>query len=561
MKKKAFIFLLAVATVMQTTGVSFAAESQDASSENSLAFEPYEDELNITLGRLASEHTISTLYEGDTLEDNPYTRYVKDKLNISFTDVIEADGDDYDKQIALATAAGELPDIFTVRDYDLLVDLVDSGLICDMTDYYDQYATDYVKSIYDSYDGRCLGNVTFDGKLMCLPGANPDNNVPVLCWVRKDWLEKLNLNPDEDGDLCISVDDIEKLAKDFVEADISGKGTIGIAVADDVADAEWLYEGMGGFYNQWIQKEDGTIENTIFANDSVKNAWERMNKWYQEGILDPQFGTRSWDDVTSLLINNQLGIVFGAWHMSDWRMIHVKDADPEAEYIAYTIKDADGKVNSAHENAAFRYMVVNKEFEHPEAAVKILNVIYDDLARATEETAPEVAQFVKDGGDNFCRPYQIEVLPSNNVQKYWDDHNAVMNHEITPEEAQTSENRSTCQVMLDYLDYLENPEEHEWTTETLSGWKAYTSRIVGCGASVNALNQNGNGEWISPLYPPTLPAMEQKQETLKTMTLQAFIKIVTGEEPVSYFDEFKTMWYENGGAEIIAELEDYYSNN
>lgn len=559
MKKKAFAILLAAATVIQPTGVAFASE--DATAETSLAFEPYEEELNISLGRLASEHTVSSLYKGDTLENNPYTRYIKDKLNITFTDVIEADGDDYKKQIALATAAGELPDVFTVTDYDLLVDLVDSGLIYDMTDYYEEYASDYIKSIYDSYDGRCLGNVTFDGKLMCLPGANPDNGVPILCWVRKDWLDKLDYNPDEDGDLCISIDDIEELAKKFMEADLSGKGTIGIAASDSIDDIEWLYEGMGGFGNKWIQNEDGTIENTTFANDSVKNAWERMNKWYEEGILDPQFGTRTWDDVTSLLINGQLGIAFGPWHMSDWRLVHVKDADPEAEYIAYTIKDADGKVNSAHENAASSYIVVNKDFEHPEAAVKILNVLFDELAQATDESAPEVLKFIDDGGDNFCRPFQIEVLSAGNVQKYWDDHYGVMTGTITPEEAQTTENRTSCKALLNYMDYMENPEGKEWNTEILFGWKTYTSRIVGCGAAVNALNQNGNGNWISPLYPPTLPVMEQKQETLNTILLQAYIKIVTGEEPISYFDELKTMWSENGGDEIIAELEDYYSAN
>lgn len=559
MKKKAFAILLAAATVIQPTGVAFASE--DATAETSLAFEPYEEELNISLGRLASEHTVSSLYKGDTLENNPYTRYIKDKLNITFTDVIEADGDDYKKQIALATAAGELPDVFTVTDYDLLVDLVDSGLIYDMTDYYEEYASDYIKSIYDSYDGRCLGNVTFDGKLMCLPGANPDNGVPVLCWVRKDWLDKLDYNPDEDGDLCISIDDIEELAKKFMEADLSGKGTIGIAASDSIDDIEWLYEGMGGFGNKWIQNEDGTIENTTFANDSVKNAWERMNKWYEEGILDPQFGTRTWDDVTSLLINGQLGIAFGPWHTSDWRLVHVKDADPEAEYIAYTIKDADGKVNCAHENAASSYIVVNKDFEHPEAAVKILNVLFDELAQATDESAPEVLQFIEDGGDNFCRPFQIEVLSAGNVQKYWDDHYGVMTGTITPEEAQTTENRTSCKALLNYMDYMENPEGKEWNTEILFGWKTYTSRIVGCGAAVNALNQNGNGNWISPLYPPTLPVMEQKQETLNTILLQAYIKIVTGEEPISYFDELKTMWSENGGDEIIAELEDYYSAN
>ena len=120
----------------EETGTAAAAD---------LAFEPYEDELVVQLGRLASPHTISSLYEGDTLEDNPYTRYVKEKLNISFEDVIEANDEDYKKQISLAVASGDLPDIFTVTDYNTLVELVDNDLIYDLTDVYEKYVCDYVR--------------------------------------------------------------------------------------------------------------------------------------------------------------------------------------------------------------------------------------------------------------------------------------------------------------------------------------------------------------------------------------------------------------------------------
>ena len=60
------------------------------------------------------------------------------------------------------------------------------------------------------------------------------------------------------------------------------------------------------------------------------------------------------------------------------------------------------------------------------------------------------------------------------------------------------------------------------------------------------------------MYPPTMPVMAQKKTTIDTLELQAYIKIVTGEEPISYFDEMKEKWYANGGSDIIAELEEYY---
>lgn len=73
--------------------------------------------------------------------------------------------------------------------------MVNNGLTYDLTDVYEEYASDYIKSLYDSYDGRCLGMATFDGRLMGIPGTNPDNSVPVLCWMRKDWLDKLGIIP------------------------------------------------------------------------------------------------------------------------------------------------------------------------------------------------------------------------------------------------------------------------------------------------------------------------------------------------------------------------------
>ena len=100
----------------------------------------------------------------------------------------------------------------------------------------------------------------------------------------------------------------------------------------------------------------------------VKAAWAKMNEWYEEGILDPQFGTRTTDDINAMMINNELGIVFGAWHIPDWRLSSVKALVPEAEYIAYTVADDNGIVHAYHENAAERFLVVSKDCKYPQVA-------------------------------------------------------------------------------------------------------------------------------------------------------------------------------------------------
>lgn len=515
----------------------------------------YVDTLTITLGRFAEPSAAALFPEGQTFEDNAYTRYIESKLNVDLVDSFEAGGDAYTNQLATCVASGELPDILTVNSYDTFVEMVNNGLTYDLTDVYEEYASDYIKSLYDSYDGRCLGMATFDGRLMGIPGTNPDNSVPVLCWMRKDWLDKLGINPDPDGDLCITLDDIAAVAKAFVDANVSGGNhTVGMAFSgNDIADAMCIANAMGGYIDRWIENPDGTMSWSTLAPE-VKAAWAKMNEWYEEGILDPQFGTRTTDDINAMMINNELGIVFGAWHIPDWRLSSVKALVPEAEYIAYTVADDNGIVHTYHENAAERFLVVSKDCKYPQVAVEILNILYDDLARATAETAPEVIAYINAGGHNEGRPYYMEVLPSNNPSIYYTEHMAVINGEMTPEETTIAENRGSSQAILDYLKDPQNVTE-----KTLGGWHFYESRIIGLGASIEALEKNGNAEWITPKYPPTTPTSEQKKATLDKTELEAYVAIVTGAQPIDYFDTFVSEWKRLGGDAIAQEVQEYFA--
>ena len=126
--------------------------------------------------------------EGDSYEDNAYTRYLKEKLNVEVKDSFEANGEDYDRQVSLAIASGELPDVMRVGSKDVLDELVENDLVADLTDVYDEYASDYIKEIYDSYDGRCLDEPKYDGRLMALPGTNYDAALEKYLFGRTGWM-------------------------------------------------------------------------------------------------------------------------------------------------------------------------------------------------------------------------------------------------------------------------------------------------------------------------------------------------------------------------------------
>lgn len=61
----------------------------------------------------------------------------------------------------------------TVSNIATLKQLVENDLVEDLTESYEKCASDAIKEIYDSFDGRALENATFDGKLMAIPSATP----------------------------------------------------------------------------------------------------------------------------------------------------------------------------------------------------------------------------------------------------------------------------------------------------------------------------------------------------------------------------------------------------
>lgn len=373
-------FIKAAATACALTALSSCGSGEEAvaSSIAKDANGAYTERFTVTLGRFAEPSAAALFPEGQTFEDNAYTRYIESKLNIDLVDAFEASGDAYTNQLATGIASGELPDIVSINSYDTFVQMVDNDLVYDLTDLYEQYASDYIKQLYNSYNGRCLDMATFDGRLMGIPGTNADNNVPVLCWMRKNWLDQLGLNPDPDGDLCIKLDDVSAVAKAFVDAKIGGPNTVGMAFnGAGTDDCQGVANAMGAYIDRWIENPDGTITWSTLAPE-VKDTWAKMHEWYEEGILDPQFGTRTFNDINALLINNQLGVVFGAWHIPDWRLSSVKAIVPEAEFIAYTVADDNGIVHTYHENAADRFVVVRKDFSQPQVLIEMVNLIFEE---------------------------------------------------------------------------------------------------------------------------------------------------------------------------------------
>lgn len=509
-----------------------------------------EGTITVSMGRQTLQNV--TFPDGDTYEDNAYTRMAEQELNIDIIDEFEANGDDYDRQVSLALSAGDIPDMMKVVSRDELKELYENDLIADLSEVYEEYASDYLKSVYDSYEGRALANVTIDGKMMALPGTNTDSG-PSIVWIRSDWMEQLGISIDEDQNGCITIEELEAVAKEFMDKNPeNAENVVGVAFApwltngdpDGTFSMNSIAYALGAFPKTWMEKDGAVVYGS--ATDEMKQALAVAAKWFQNGILDPQVGTRTWDDITALLANGQCGITFGTWHIPDWLLNNVYALNDKATFEAYALSDADGKVNCKHNDATSGYIVVSKDFEHPEIAIEIANLFYDELVNSREllEKYPDVADYVSNGVDGSSRPFNIEVNSYTSLLDDYTDLKSCLNGEIGVEEVKTSEQRSNATSILAYMD----------GDEDATGWSKYHSRSKGV-ELIQRLTENGQFNWLTPIFPPTTPTMETNLANLEKLEEETFIKIVTGDLDVeSGFEQFVTEWNEQGGAQIIKEV-------
>lgn len=550
--KKVFLAKLISAAVATSLLLGTTACSSGASGKEDTSPEDGSEgsTIKVSLGRQTLQNV--TFPDGDTYEDNAYTRMTEKELNIDITDEFEANGDDYDRQVSLALSSGEIPDMMKVNSLDELNELYENDLIADLTEVYDEYASDYLKSLYDSYDGRALDTVTIDGKMMALPGTSGDSG-PSIAWIRSDWMEQLGVNIDEDQDKCITIEELETVAKEFMDKNPeSVDNMVGVAFApwltssdsDGTFTMNSIAYALGAFPKTWMEKDGKVMYGS--TSKEMKQALSIAADWFQTGILDPQVGTRTWDDITSLLANGQCGIAFGTWHIPGWLLNSVYALNSKATFEPFVIEDADGMVNCKHNNTTGGYIVVKKEFSHPELAIKIANLFYDDLVndKMLLEKYPEVSDYVLNGVDGSSRPFNIEI---NSYTSLLDDYSEMVkgiNGELALEDVRTLETRTNIPAIQKYINGNVDADN----------WSRYHSRLKGVGL-IQDLTEKDKFVWLTPIFPETTSTMETSWANLEKLEEEMFIKIVTGDVDVEKgFEQFVESWNEQGGTQIIKEI-------
>ncbi|MDN6106354.1 MAG: ABC transporter, partial [Lactococcus sp.] len=496
------------------------------------------------------------LPKGDTYYSNAYTRAVDKKFNIKIKDKFEANGDDYKRQVSLAIASGDIPDMMVVSR-DEMKELYDNDLIEDMTDVYKDTGSKAIKEAYESYKNRPIEDGTFDKKLMGLPATAGDLG-PSLFWVRDDWTQKLGIKLDADGNGAITIDELHDLAKTFAEKNPGGTAkNTGIAIAPTVVSGSYggsgysamgIGDALGSHPGFWLKGADGKIINGTVTKET-KDTLTLLNSWYKEGILDKQFGTRTWDDISAMMVNGETGIISGPWHIPDWNLFQAKEKNKDVSFKAYALENAQGKVETILNNPTGNFVVVRKGFKKPELAMKIINFIYDDMRNSPTAATdyPEIAAYHASAVDGSTRPFNIEINPATELLDTVSDAKAVLDGQKTENDVKYPDTRSLIKTLQTYSKDPAAAKSTDWAT--------YTSRIFGVNdVLVKVRNEGLLTEIDSPFFGNT-KTLEEKGADMDKLREETFMKMITGAKPLSDFDNFVKQWHKQGGTQVTQEVQ------
>ena len=510
-------------------------------------FGAYPETIEYTLGKMTSVNN-SNMPENDTYTDNAYTRYIKSVINVQNVDAFEANDSQYDTNVSLAISMGSLPDIMVVSSQDEVEQLVGAGLIEDLTESYNNCISDRIRKMYESYGDSLKDMVTYDGKIMALPETNITDG-PNLVWLRKDWMDKLGLSEPH------TIDDVVNIVKHFISEDPGNNGedasgkpnTVGLAVDTDVTgecgySSEFLldiiFACFGAYPKQWIMNDDGEI---VYGSvtDEAKEALSYINSLYNQGVIDNDFLLRTSTNICELIENGLCGSFFGPWWAPNNPLANAVSKNPDADWQPYLIAtDSDGTTSYHSQNPCYKYVVVRKGYEHPEIAAKMISVMFDKV-RFDCTDSEEFKNYYQLNVEPTARPLSINVDYNNALSICYRNIDATISGRKNPDSLELLE-RSFYDACSEYI---------KNANKTSTQWAAYMSRIKAC-----SLIAQDNIKVVDSLYFKTTDTMKSHWWRLKAKEKEAYLKIISGEEDISYFDTFVKEWNEQGGQIITSEV-------
>ncbi|MFU1794070.1 extracellular solute-binding protein [Paenibacillus azoreducens] len=488
--------------------------------------------------------------QGESFEKNAvYDAYEKD-IGVKITNKwIAADDNQFKEKLKMTIAANDLPDFARV-DATQLKELTEADMIMDITDVYDQYATDETKKFLTMDGGMQMKTATFDGKLMGIPSSYNPYQYQYL-FVRTDWLKKLNLPEPK------TMADLMTIAEAFKTKDPGGSGkAYGIAVSKNpfsidtgVTGLRAFLNGYHAYENLWMDDGNGGLMNSDIQ-PQVKDALKALQDMFKKGLIDPEFTVKDADKESELIYNNSIGLVFGAaWTPAQLAKGAVVNGKVVQEWGVYPIPSVDDSPTLNQIGLGVdQYYVISKKAQHPEGVIKLLNQwIVTDNHPTEDQKVYGYGKDRKEKGNNYW------LLNPLRVGKQMDNNGEILPKAIETKDPSILETQDQKTRYERAMKYVDGSDINMWWEYLISGPNGAVSH--------NPKIQQNKEYLQNKFYGAPTETMAERQEILTKKRDEVYFKIIMNQVSVDEFDKFVEEWKKLGGDEITKEVNEWYKAN
>ena len=463
----------------------------------------------------------STVMQG--LDESEVFKELEKRTGVKIEFVYPPVGQEQDN-FNLRIATNDLPHIFsTPPEYPGgYRKAVEDGIYLELTPYYDKGLMPNVKWLRENYEEINRDIVDDEGRMFFWPMIDIVPSHPWSgIWLRKDWMEELGLQTPK------TISDWDNVLRKMKEA----KGVAPLAINI----TQWYgvktnfmfiaaYDTGYDFINKNGKAVYGPME------PGFKDWLTKMNEWYKEGLIDPDFATRDTDSYNANIANGKAG-AFGLAYgelgqiLETGRSLDPKfSVEPVVQPTSY-----DGQVIHLRQNNSI--VRGDREF----FTTRLVDDGLDEIAVKWKDY-----WYSQDGGDLCSRgPEGVSYQWKEDGTYEW----------IYP----ALENRK--EEGLDFWTLYPLFKLHNWgylRDSTAYEFRPEVYECIDTWATQDA-------SWVMPdnisMTPEESTEFNNIMVNVRTYVDEMTLKFITGQEPISKYDEFITN-IKNMGVDRAVEIMD-----
>lgn len=453
------------------------------------------------------------IMQGPKLPDTWLEKEIETKLGVDFEPIFLPGWDDAQAKIRMIMSdPSEMPDVIwwwgMPKDYQ---QWVDAGLLQDLTPHLKSDG----RNVLGYYNiNNMFGSYT-KGGIYRIPGDVAEPSC-MTTMIRGDWLKALNMETPK------TVEEYAEMVRRFTKEDPDQNGqddTYGFT-GEKLEWRSWapFFYPYKADPHYFIKQDDGTVVYGA-TQPAIKEALKVIIPLYAEGCIDPSLLTTN--DLRAIITGGKAGSLYrwiGYFNPADDTMTSFKTLVPTGEWIATDPMVGPNGFSSdePEEDWGWCYYGITSACQNPAETFKALDALASSEMYVLRQFGVEGDHF------KFLEDGTLEFIKNE------DERNADGIGTFT-----SYLNRKDAANIANVPSVTELFAHH---TETSQPMRDIRIRFMN----------------------PDRPMWNQYGTELEKLRDEYLYGIISGEKPIEAFDEFVTLFYENGGREVEAEANEMY---